>query len=73
MYSDRGEQQVLPNIDSRAFKASRILVDNSFNISFHPNSATNNSMFSEKVFPNKAIVTSKYAEFNRFRNLKMRK
>lgn len=73
IYSDQGGNHALPNIDSRAYKAGKMLIDHSFNYSVNPNSATNKSIFSEKVIPDRSVITSKYADLNRFRSLKTRK
>lgn len=70
----RQESNILPQLDPRVQKATKILIDNTFSKdSYNPATATNKSLFSEKLIQEHTLATSQYADYNMMRRLKMKR
>lgn len=70
----REESYILPQLDPRVQKATKILIDNTFSSNgYKPATSTNKSLFSEKLVPEHTLAISQYADYNMMRRLKMKR
>jgi hypothetical protein len=67
------ESHILPNIDSRVYKATKMLLDKTFDAGTSAVSKANNYMFSERLIPEQINMVSKYADYNKMKRLQIKR